>query len=1109
MSRRRTRAGEPTSRPPAVTSRAAVGRGDLARLLSAQVSAGEIAALGYTPMAPQRRDDGRPTSPTDPVMGAHVPVMPTGPEPDADDRPLAPTLFWRATGYEPTAAGEARPEPEELLDLTGAGRRRPPSVPPLERWSRLVPALADTLRRSVPGRALDLRAIVLGLATGRTWVEVPRRVTQRWPARLVVTVDRSEPLIPLWDDQDAVTHRILRVLPRSAVHLRYFADRPPPARPSGDAAELVLSDLGAYGGPSASLWRSRGRRALGARARGPSLALLPAPRSAWPSPELEDLVLKPWGRAGVEPSRAHRHGVEDLLTALAPATRIEPGLLRRLRRVLGLDWSAEVEAWMHPDLARSPAGAAWRSREVMERRRDLYAAWKDREAATASLAVLRRWHEGVLPDELWFEELIVVRGTRGLNAEDADGLERYERRLCATVEATPEGMRSLLFPYVRRAVRQRLGSELIGNAQWARVVERVAEADPTIPRPAGLDPADMRATGEGPSRWAVWQVAGGLEVRPQDVPVERGSLLGWVDGGGAELRVEIGASRAEVLRAPDGGRVHVVPSNVAGGARRAVRGPDANWAVASGRDRYGWWAEARFGDVPMRFRWIEPGTFWMGSDEREIEEASEFESPRHLVTLSSGFWLAETPCTQRQWVALGCMRDTAHGEADERPVEDANWRNVEALLKRIPAYRLPTEAEWEYACRAGTYGARYGALNDVAWYSGNTALLQPVRSKAPNAWGLFDMLGAVWEWCADGVRKYNTRDARDPVGAVTPQAVRMRRGGSWRDEARCARAAFRGWHGTASPSDPLGFRLARGPWRSQAETTGRVPDGVTRPAGAPSRDGGPEAGLVLVQTPRARLVLSASPRPRWASAIGRDAYGLWADLTLGDMSLRFRWVPPIELGWTNVTSVELFNALDDHRVRDRRTTLERGFWLQDRPLTAAVVRHLGLPTKGEHGWAVGFGPNGLGALQTTFTNVLGLGDQIVRVPDLPEWLHAHLAGTPAARDRFRREAETRGREGRGFEAYLRRRAGLPEPVDPPRIGSPNPLGIAVPITAREIVQAPRPRWEGEPADDPGNIALVGATDTAMPGSFALDYFNLQYVLAHGLIRLLLEETETV
>ena len=167
------------------------------------------------------------------------------------------------------------------------------------------------------------------------------------------------------------------------------------------------------------------------------------------------------------------------------------------------------------------------------------------------------------------------------------------------------------------------------------------------------------------------------------------------------------------------------------------------------------------GGVSFKMIWIEPGTFWMGSPDDDEEAYSDDEKPRHKVTLTEGFWMAETPCTQALWEAM-TGKNPSEFKGAQNPVENVSWDDIQAVLWALNerqsnlGLRLPTEAEWEYACRAGTQTPRYGKLDEVAWYRGNRlhrgnsrGTTHPVGQKAPNPWGLYDTLGNVWEWCQD------------------------------------------------------------------------------------------------------------------------------------------------------------------------------------------------------------------------------------------------------------------------------------------------------------------------------------------------------------------------
>jgi len=292
------------------------------------------------------------------------------------------------------------------------------------------------------------------------------------------------------------------------------------------------------------------------------------------------------------------------------------------------------------------------------------------------------------------------------------------------------------------------------------------------------------------------------------------------------------------------------------------------WATAWGKDRHGLFMEFRVGAVTHRLRWIPPGRFWMGSPEGEAGRF-DWEGPRHEVALTSGYWLGETPVTQALWEAV-MGNNPSRFPGAERPVEQVSWHEcvgfMGALEGKVPGLgaRLPTEAEWERACRAGTEGATWLGSNDeatldvIAWWGGNSGgETHPVRQRAANPYGLYDMLGNVAEWCLDGERPYGEALVRDPYGDLD-SPDRVYRGGSCYWDAGSVRAASRIAYSPASRDDVLGFRLARGQGlrsspstqseaaeRPQARTAGRGP------GGSPVRDA-PETRDVPVPQPPPR-----------------------------------------------------------------------------------------------------------------------------------------------------------------------------------------------------------------------------------------------------------------
>ena len=225
------------------------------------------------------------------------------------------------------------------------------------------------------------------------------------------------------------------------------------------------------------------------------------------------------------------------------------------------------------------------------------------------------------------------------------------------------------------------------------------------------------------------------------------------------------------------------------------------------------------GWTEMALVWIPPGTFLMGSPESE-EGRDRDEGPPHAVTISRGFWLGQNAVTQGQWEAVMGSNPSRFKEAT-RPVEQVSWNNVQAFIGKLNAaegravYRLPTEAEWEYACRAGTttrysFGDDESPLGEYAWWKENSeGCTHPVGEKKPNPWGLYDLHGNVWEWCQDRYGRYASGPQTDPTGP-TKGSPRVGRGGSWRHEYPSRlRGANRSWFPPGYRYGLLGFRLAR------------------------------------------------------------------------------------------------------------------------------------------------------------------------------------------------------------------------------------------------------------------------------------------------------------
>jgi len=215
-------------------------------------------------------------------------------------------------------------------------------------------------------------------------------------------------------------------------------------------------------------------------------------------------------------------------------------------------------------------------------------------------------------------------------------------------------------------------------------------------------------------------------------------------------------------------------------------------------------------DAEMKFAWCPPGTFLMGGN-------GVNDNPQHRVTLSKGFWMGVYPVTQAQWQAV-MGSNPSNFRGDDRPVETVSWDDCQEFCQKMAELtgkpiRLPTEAEWEYACRAGTTGEYFSGngedvLKKVGWYNGNSESQTHVvgEKKVANPWGLFDVHGNVWEWCQDLYATLGADNIKDPVNLNNGDA-RVFRGGSWFNNAESCRSAYRNWDAPGSRGGYLGLRV--------------------------------------------------------------------------------------------------------------------------------------------------------------------------------------------------------------------------------------------------------------------------------------------------------------
>ena len=868
------------------------------------------ASHGFEREKPEAREPPPETPP--PPADAPPPVIPHG-----DEQPLHPSPLWQPRaiefhGIEATHERARRANADaEAAERAGHGRgstAAPPTIPPLSPWRRLGPLLHAALTAERAGRRIDLPRLVRHIAEGRQIARVPRILHRAWTP-LEVLVDRPLRLAPFWDDQARVVHELDRILGRQAVALRVLANGP--GRETDEASGrrrlargvpvLALTDLGLYAGDDErASWLRLGRELSAAGER--AAALVPVPRARWTTAAARLWRMLPWERpaagAGSVDTGSRAERIQRLLDHLAPAMRIEPGLVRTIRRLLPraeADVAVEADLWMHDVLGDMYPEYRVIAAGELEGLRSRFAAKVSPEDQARVVAALRTWHwqRDLLP-EAWHLEALTLEKTLGEPAARAAGITRHDserargfmrwlvrdthaaaddegeadtlRRWCAFLR--DHAPRALWDPSTAagealQTIAFRVGGVAVPNAD-PRLRESVTDDPPPPPREllllqvaSALHPAEAAGPARGSPLATLELARPRITLASQSVP---------------ESTLDLTRADAR-LSAPPRGRIELRTDRSTLALEPLTK---PTWARAIGRDRFGLWAELLFKrdkadpGVPYRMRWIPPGRFLMGSP---ADEPGRFdnEGPQHPVVITRGYWLGETPVTQALWQAV-TGENPSEFKTPDRPVENVTWNQCRDLFiarlngtiaaDRGEAFRLPTEAEWEYACRAGTTTATYAGpieirgkndapiLDDIAWYGGNSGVdfdlqngvdsrgwpkkqhphtkagTRRVAQKLPNPWGLYDMLGNVYEWCSDwfqsdyyGAGSRASRSSassssssatqQDPTGPATG-VLRVHRGGSWDDDAWFVRAAFRYHFRPGYRNRNLGLRLARG-----------------------------------------------------------------------------------------------------------------------------------------------------------------------------------------------------------------------------------------------------------------------------------------------------------
>lgn len=841
--------------------------------------------------------------------------------------PFAHVVAERHTREPPAAEPDPTPrlavEPISEDDAKPLAERRLVDYEDLVPKARLLPALKRHLAHDQLG-GLDVSTLVRQIAGQQLPRHLPRRRLQTWHPQWVVVLDFCQRLWPYRQDMHRLAERLLRQCGESGISLRIVnhgplnpwsdwleeqrSHGPLPAKrpwrmPAAGTPVLLVSDLGLLEGAQSATHHAW-LRFIGqlSQAQTRPWALLPLGAEQLDRDLPKALSLLRWSPdARMHPERAfggdpaEPAGLADLLAMAAVTRRVDPPLLRAMRRLnprAPLNAGLEGAFWCHADVE---AGAAAHIRSEAQARHLAHFS-ESLEKVHLDLEALRFKHHAHLRAVLNHEETLLwwahaVRDARQLSADTlariqtaegfmpklAETLKQQSADSAANVwwqvardilqradDVMAERYKSLLTPLARatglagpyqpvdlsQPNDERVGYWLVRDARSASLL---LQAQPpqayqtALAEPLTLDKGGLSVEIRGSKQWLAWpgevfRVCGLLEDAPinlttswdrlelASLPRPRGIEAWGFDAFGLRLdapsfcgkRWEWRESQLKTVKGPNGQNVLVekqlrksLAPHVKDQGRIFQDGQYAS-GVTYYLDEYGVLAEllvvTPHGTAAQSFRWIEPGTFLMGSPEDEPERR-ENEGPQHLVTISRGFWLADTSCTQALWQAVMDNNPSAFNDDPNRPVERVSWNGVQAFLEKLQTLLsgceagLPSEAEWEYACRAGTTTPFSFGINITpaqANYCGNSPYFGgeqgefrqqtvPVKSLPANSWGLYEMHGNVYDWCRDGPRNYSLQTQTDPLGSVANERGHSRiiRGGTWSYSASKSRSALR------------------------------------------------------------------------------------------------------------------------------------------------------------------------------------------------------------------------------------------------------------------------------------------------------------------------------
>ncbi|WP_372367691.1 formylglycine-generating enzyme family protein [Candidatus Uabimicrobium sp. HlEnr_7] len=765
----------------------------------------------------------------------------------------------------------------EILDTKKGGMnydKTPPKQYPLVSWPKLWPFLQSVLGATYQ-RGIDVKKLIKIVSEIKPIYRVPKKSYRSWANTCHIVFDFDERLLTFWDDMNFIYEGIEQLRGSSGLeaycvenglltkfkkYRRYREKAESFITPQVNEPLLIISDLGClepteeksvaepvqesdYSNKQMrdvviEKWLRFGKRLKKKGKK--AIVLTPCPPRLWDSRLFSYFNLFWWDRGqrlpfdhrcSLSTSTANPHnGVDLLLSLLSPAVRIEPSLLRAARLLLHkyTDSGVEAQVWNHPHVEQNPLAFSYKESHFDTYRKNFACEGElvpeiqkiIEEYRMPVIKIIKEHHaylpEGVRQEEEWlYEDLL---------NEEKEETQEYIKKIFRTMDSDNFDYREGFKQWFHR-VSSRQHKEMWDNeallATWFSNHRELWEQGSKLPVKEGMDLDKIKwliNKKETPAKkYALIHKGNVFVVESENIeqPFSMGSpvidltantyLEQIYDDG---LKYAHNLAHACEIQIPQQGGFSI-ETDCEKVVFKSVEKPSV--AIAMGRDRYGLFSDYIVQGVRFRMRWINPGKFMMGSPESEVNRRDD--EVHHTVILSSGFWLADTACTQELWQAI--MKDNpSRSKETQLPVETVSWDDCNTFIDKMSSllpecnFSLPTEAQWEYACRSGIQTAfSFGENITQEQVNYNSEQAVEVKSLPCNNWGLYEMHGNVFEWCYDWYDDYQVGSVVDPTGP-NDGSGRVIRGGSWGyNSPRLVRSAYRDRYEPGSRVDDIGFRF--------------------------------------------------------------------------------------------------------------------------------------------------------------------------------------------------------------------------------------------------------------------------------------------------------------